>query len=154
MASKSDNDIARLNKLIEATFDSAEGYRDAGDAAEASRFASLFRQRARERRDIAHQLQAEVQRLGGKPEEEGTVLAAAERWFANLKNSVMGSDESIVAEVESGEDHVKSEYEVALRDNTLSPEVSALVNRAYTTIKSGHDQMSTLKHEQQARKAG
>ena len=46
MASGNDHDISQLNSLIEATLDSAKGYQDAAEEAKASRFSTLFRQRA------------------------------------------------------------------------------------------------------------
>ena len=46
MASGNDHDVAQLNSLIEATLDSAQGYQDAAEGAKASRFSTLFIQRA------------------------------------------------------------------------------------------------------------
>lgn len=48
-------------------------------------------------------------RLGGTPEDNGTVLGSAHRMFLNLKSVVTGQDDkAIIAEVEQGEDHIKA----------------------------------------------
>ena len=150
MTPQSEHDIEQLNRLIEATLDSAEGYRDATKASTISRFSPLFTARAGERQTIVAQLQAEVRRLGGTPEQDGTMLGAAQRWFNTLKNSVVGSEASVIAEVEAGEDHVKEVYEAALADGKLSADIRTKIQAAFVSIKAGHDQMRDLKKAQQA----
>ena len=84
--------------------------------------------------------------LGGNPEDDGTALAAGHRAFVNLKAAVTGrDDQAIVNEVERGEDHIKAKYEAALEDGDLSPDCRALVETAYGSVKSGHDEMRDLK---------
>jgi uncharacterized protein (TIGR02284 family) len=101
MASGNDHDVAQLNSLIEATLDSAQGYQDAAEGAKASRFSKLFIQRAAQRHEIARRLQARVKANGGDPEETGTTLGAAKRWFDGLKQKMAGDDASIISEVEA-----------------------------------------------------
>lgn len=147
-------DIDQLNRLIEISFDSAEGYHDATAAATSSPFAEMFRKRAAQREEIIERLRAEVQRLGGKAEDGGTVIAAAQRWFGNLKNSIAGSDASIAAHAEAGDEHVRGAFEAALQDGRISVGVRALITAAYTTIKIDHDQVSNMKQEPQIRRTG
>ena len=111
MASGPEHDIKQITSLVETTLDSAQGYMDAVDEAKNSRFSTLFRERAAQRHDIAERLQTCVKGLGGKPEDTGTALGAAQRWFDNLKHMMAGSDASIIAGVEAGEDHVKVVYQ-------------------------------------------
>ncbi|MCW3477150.1 PA2169 family four-helix-bundle protein [Limobrevibacterium gyesilva] len=153
MATTNESDIKILNGLIETTLDSADGYSEAAKEARNPRFTTLFQARATERQHLIRQLQAEVVRLGGAPEDSGTMLAAAHRAFLNLKSSVTGSDQSVVDEVEAGEDHVKAKFEAALDNEELSPSGKALVTRIYGSIKAGHDEMSQLKHELKLRAA-
>ncbi len=154
MPTQSEHDIQELNRLIEATLDSAAGYHDASAAATGSAYADLFRRRAGERNQVVLTLQTEVQRLGGTAEDDGTILAAAERWFARLKNTVVGNDASVVAEVEAGEDHVKAVFEDVLKDTGISTRARVLVTAAYRTITADHDQMRDLKHAEERRRAG
>ena len=144
------NDIKTLNSLIATTIDSVDGYSESADAAESGRFAEMFRSRASERREVLTRLQAEVGRLGGNPEDDGTLLAAAHRGFVDLKASLTGSDDqAVINEVERGEDHIKSKFEAALKDDDLSPETRAVIQQCFASVKQGHDEMSSLKHSMQ-----
>lgn len=145
-----DNDIKTLNSLIATTIDSVNGYSESADAAESGRFAEMFRSRASERREVLTRLQAEVGRLGGNPEDDGTMLAAAHRGFVDLKASLTGSDDlAVIKEVERGEDHIKAKFEAALKDADLSPETRAVIQQVFASVKQGHDEMSRLKHSMQ-----
>lgn len=141
------HDIDILNNLIEATLDSAHGYEDAAKDTSNPYFKTLFGKRAVERKQVTAELQTEVRRLlGGKPAETGTTAGKAHRAFMNLKAAVTGSDKGIVNSVESGEDHIKKEYEEAMADQAVSMPVLDLVRRMYVSIKAGHDEMRDLKH--------
>lgn len=138
---------ATLNSLIATTLDSADGYRKAAEKADSERYRSLFLEFAGERERVVRDLQAEVRSLGGNPEDDGTVLAAAHRAFLSLRDAVTGQDDaSIIAEVERGEDYIKGKYETALEGGKLSGSADAAVRRAYQSVREGHDRMSQLKH--------
>ena len=141
------HDIRTLNGLIATTIDSVDGYRTSANDVDNPRFAELFTARASERSSVAEQLRGEVKRLGGNPEDDGTILAAGHRAFVNLKAAVTGrDDQAIVNEVERGVDHIKAKYEDALKDDSLSPQCRSLIETAYGSVKSGHDEMRDLKH--------
>ncbi|HEY4344186.1 MAG TPA: PA2169 family four-helix-bundle protein [Parvibaculum sp.] len=140
------HDIKVLNGLIETTLDSAHGYQDAAKEAKNATYKSLFERRGMQRKQLTAELQTEVRKLGGEPEDDGTVLASAHRVFLNLKNSVTGDDQSVINEVERGEDHIKAKYEDALKDSSLSATVKETIARAYVSVKADHDQVSELKH--------
>ena len=146
-----DHDISTLNSLIGTTLDSVDGYTEAAKDAENSRYGQLFTARATERRAVVSDLQAEVSRLGGTPEDDGTVLAGAHRVFLNLKASVTGQDDAaIVNEVERGEDHIKAKFESALEDQELSAGTRSAIQAAYGSVRAGHDEMRDLKHSLQS----
>lgn len=145
------HDIRTLNGLIATTIDSVDGYRSSAEAADSTRFTELFTARAGERSSVAEQLRGEVRRLGGNPEDDGTILAGAHRGFLNLKAAVSNrDDQAIVNEVERGEDHIKAKFEDALKDDKLSPATRSLVETCFGSIKSGHDEMSRIKHQLEA----
>ena len=142
-----DNKASTLNDLIATTIDSAKGYEDAAEDASNQRYAMMFRERAQERRNAVVELRAEVRRLGEEPEDDGTILAGAHRMFMDLKQAVVGNDDkAIVQEVERGEDHIKAKYEEALKKDDLDPASRSAIEKAWTSVKQGHDQMSALKH--------
>lgn len=143
----SNHDVSTLNSLIATTIDSANGYREAAEDARAQRFQSVFTKRAAEREQCVSSLRDAVRRLGGEPEDDGTTAAAAHRTFLNMKSAVTEQDDrSIINEVERGEDHIKSKFEKALDDEKLGTEARAAITAAWGSVKSGHDEMSALKH--------
>ena len=145
------HDIRTLNGLIASTIDSVDGYRTSATDVDSPKLAELFTARASERSSVAEQLRAEVTKLGGNPEDDGTILAAGHRAFVNLKAAVTKrDDEAVIAEVERGEDHIKAKYEDALKDSDLAPATRSLIETAYGSVRSGHDQMSNLKHHMTA----
>jgi len=145
------HDIRTLNGLIATTLDSVDGYTEAAKDAENGRYGQLFIARATERRTVVSDLQAEVSRLGGTPEDDGTILAGAHRAFVNLKASVTGQDDAaIVNEVERGEDHIKAKFESALEDQDLSAGTRSAIQAAYGSVRAGHDEMRDLKHSLQS----
>jgi uncharacterized protein (TIGR02284 family) len=149
-----DNDsgqIKVLNELIETTIDSITGYEDSAQNVENERFREIFRQRADERQQVVEQLRSEVRRLGGDPEDAGTFMGKTHQRFLDLKAAITGRDEkAIINEVERGEDYLKAKFEAALNDSSLSGESRSIVERAFQSVRAGHDQISQLKHGMEA----
>jgi len=142
-----DNEVGTLNSLIATTIDSINGYRESADAVDSQRFRDLFNRLAEDRQQALPLLQAEVARLGGNPEDDGTALAAAHRGFVDLKAAIAGRDDkAVIDEVERGEDHIKHKYESALQEKDLSSETREVINRAFESVRRGHDQVRDLKH--------
>ena len=143
----SDTGISILNGLIGTAIDSVNGYQESADSVSNPQFRELFQELARDRQQIVPQLQAEVARLGGNPEDDGTVLAAAHRVFVDLKSAVTGKDDkAVINEVERGEDHIKAKFESALGDTDLPQETRTAVSQAYESVRRGHDRVRDLKH--------
>ena len=142
------DETTTLNTLISTLIDSVTGFEDAAANIDgSSRLQQLFRERASERREVVGELRAEVSRLGGNPEDDGSFLGKAHQRFLDLKSVVTGRDEqAIINEVERGEDYLKEKFETALSSGSLSGESRAVVERAYQSVRSGHDQISALKH--------
>ena len=145
------DEISTLNTLIATTIDSITGYENSAKDIDNQRFAQIFRERANERQQVVEQLRNEVRRLGGNPDDDGSFLGKAHQRFEDLKAAVTGQDEkSIINEVERGEDYLKEKFETALNSDTLSGESRSVVERCYQSVRSGHDQMSQLKHGMEA----
>jgi uncharacterized protein (TIGR02284 family) len=142
-----EHDVKILNSLIATTIDSIDGYNAAADSADNTDFRKIFRDRANERGRVVSKLQDQVRSLGGDPEDDGTAIAGAHRFFMNVRDTLTGTDdEAVVAEVERGEDVIKAKFETAMNDNDLLPASRNLVKECYTSVKEGHDQMRDLKH--------
>lgn len=145
------NDISTLNSLIETTIDSVDGYQESANATDDMRLKDMFETFASDRRQVVEQLRARVTALGGNPEDDGTILAAAHRRFVDLKAMVTGRDDkAIVNEVERGEDHIKAKFENAMKDEEISSDTRAIISKAYESVRRGHDAMSRMKHSMEA----
>ena len=141
------DEISTLNTLIATTIDSITGYENSARDIDNERFRQIFRQRADERQRVVGDLQAEVRRLGGDPEDGGSFMGKTHQRFEDLKTAITGGDEkSVINEVERGEDYLKEKFEAALNSDTLSGDSRAVVERCYQSVRQGHDQMSQLKH--------
>lgn len=135
------HDISVLNSLIETTVDSIDGYRRSAEEATNSRFAAAFRERVSEREQVVSRLRDEVRRLGGDPRDDGSVLAAAHRAFLSLRDKVTGSDdEAVIAEVDHGESYLNEKWEMALKDDELSPQTRSVITECYSSVRAGRDQ--------------
>ena len=140
-------EISTLNTLIATTIDSITGYENSAKDIDNQRFAQIFRERANERQRVVQELRDEVRRLGGNPEDDGSFLGKTHQRFEDLKAAITGQDEqAVINEVERGEDYLKEKFETALNSDTLSGEARSVVERAYQSVRQGHDQMSQLKH--------
>lgn len=118
----------------------AEHVQDAG-------LKSMFQSIARRRGQFAEELKQEVQRLGGAPEEGGSVAGAVHRGWMDVKSAVTGRDDvSIIAETERGENIAVAAYEAALHA-PLPPPTESIVRRQYTHVKETHDRVSALEQE-------
>jgi len=140
-------EISTLNTLIATTIDCITGYENSAKDVDSEQFGEIFRQRADERQKVVEDLRGEVRRLGGNPEDDGSFLGKTHQRFEDLKAAITGGDDkAIINEVERGEDYLKGKFEAALNSDTLSGESRSVVERAYQSVRAGHDQISQLKH--------
>jgi uncharacterized protein (TIGR02284 family) len=141
-----------LNTLIATLIDSINGYEDSAANLEgSSHLQEIFRKNASERQRVVEDLRAEVRRLGGNPEDDGSFMGKTHQRFLDLKAAITGRDEkAIINEVERGEDYLKEKFETALDGSDLAGDTRAAVERAYQSVRTGHDQISKLKHGMEA----
>ena len=140
------DDLATLKTLTSTLNDSVNGYRDAAENVESEQFRMLFTDFADQRSRASADLQAEVRRLGGEPDQDGTTLGGIHQAWLDLKSAVTGRDDkAILNEVERGEDYLKEKFEAAL-GTELGGDCRGAVERAYQSVREGHDRMSSLKH--------
>src|SRR2546423_6815697 len=144
MDERNNDAISTLNSLIETCNDGAKGFETAAEEVHDTAARELFRQFASERSQFADQLRTEVQRLGGSPDQGGSVTGAMHRGWMNVKSAVAGHDDSaIIAEAERGEDVAVASYQRALHSN-LPPDVQPTVQRQFANVQSAHDRVREL----------
>ncbi len=146
-----DGQVDTLETLTTTLIDSVNGYEDAAANTENTRFQQIFRERASERSQAVEDLRSEVRRLGGNPPDDGSMMGKTHQRWLDLKAAVTGrDDEKIVNTVEAGEDYLKEKFETALSGGDLTGDSRQVVERVYQSVRSGHDQMSQLKHGMEA----
>ena len=141
-----DNDdvISTLNNLIETCKDGQNGFQTAADGIKGSELKTLFLGYAQQRAQFAGELQAEVRRLGGDPEQTGSVAANLHRGWINIKSAITGEDEgAVIAECERGEDSAVRNYKDALGHN-LPENIRSIVQSQYTQVQDAHDRIRLL----------
>jgi uncharacterized protein (TIGR02284 family) len=144
----SSHDISVLNSLIETTIDSVDGYRRSAQEATNSRFSAQFLERANEREQVVSKLRDAVRSMGGNPEDDGSVLAAAHRAFLTLKDKVTGSDDAaIISEVDHGETYLAGKWEAALNDDGLSQQTRSVIQQCYDSVRQGHETFRRLNED-------
>jgi uncharacterized protein (TIGR02284 family) len=143
----SDGQISTLNTLTTTLIDSVNGFEDAAANTENQSFQQLFRERASDRRQVIQDLRSEVSRLGGDPADDASFMGQTHQRWLDLKAAVTGRDDkAIINEVERGEDYLKEKFEAALNSQDLTGDSRAVVERAYQSVRQGHDRVAQLKH--------
>ncbi len=142
-----DDTISVLEKLIETCRDGQNGYRDAAEHIKNPDIRNWFNQQSLERGQFAGDLEAQAQQLGKHdPDREGSLSGAIHRKWFELKEKVSHSDESVLAEVERGEDNAKHNYEDALKKD-LPADIRLIVERQAQSVFIAHDRAKLLRDQ-------
>ena len=144
MAMDRDDVVDTLNDLIETCKDGENGFRTCAEDIKRTDLKSIFEKAAQRCGEAARELQAQVQRLGGKPERSGSLAGSAHRRWVDIKSAVMGKDDAaVLAECERGEDVAKESYQRALKKD-LPADVRSIVERQYQGVLEHHDMVRSL----------
>ncbi len=136
--------ISTLNGLIETCRDGQQGFQSAAEAVQSGELKQLFHTYSQQRARFVGDLQDEVRRLGGDPENSGSVAATLHRGWMGLRAAVAGEDDAaILAECERGEDSAVSNYRAALGAD-LPANLRSLVERQFSEVKEAHDRVRSL----------
>ena len=136
--------ISTLNGLIETCRDGAEGFRTAAEGVKSAELRELFHAYARQRAGFAGELQDEVRRLGGEPEQTGSLVATLHRGWMGLRAALEGDDDrAVVGECERGEAVALETYRSALNID-LPANVRAMVERQFAEVKEAHHLIANL----------
>lgn len=141
------DDNSAAKELVETLRDGEQGYASAaeklrdGDRAEwAATLQGFSEQRADFRREIVelgHEYAEDV-------DQSGTATAALHRGWIALKDALTGDDAgSVLAAVETGENHAVSEYEKALQGD-LSEGFRDVVTRQHAAVVAARDEIKAL----------
>ena len=136
--------ISTLNELIETCRDGQEGFRAAAEGVQDAELRELFRRHSLQRADFVGALQDEVRRMGGEPEQTGSLVASLHRGWMGLRAALEGGDDrAIVSECERGEGVALETYRAALGAD-MPASVRALVERQFAEVKEAHNLIRNL----------
>ena len=147
MFEKDNDGLAVLKTLTDTLADSVNGYRDAAQHVDSAEFKQLFTELGDRRSQALSDLEAELARLGGSSDRDGTTMGTLhQRWLDLMANFAGNDDQAVINEVERGEDYLKEKFEAALKSDALDADSRSIVERAYGSVRQGHDRISALKH--------
>lgn len=141
--------LAEVNGLIALCKDSEDAYRQVAEAVVSQEFTTLFNRYAKDRAQMAADLQQEVIRLGEEPEDEGTLGAAIRRGWFDLKTALASEDAGtrrrlILDECVRSETQVKEQYADALKKGLPTP-VRDMVKQQFDQIQETLRSLASMK---------
>jgi uncharacterized protein (TIGR02284 family) len=146
----SDNVTSVLNDLIETSKDGEQGFRTAAEDTRNPELRTVFLARAEDCAKAVADLRHVISRLGGEPQERGSIAGAVHRGWVNLKSAATGrTDLAILEECERGEDVAKARYRKAL-EAQLPEDIRTIVQKQYDGVQRNHDQVRDLRDRYRA----
>jgi uncharacterized protein (TIGR02284 family) len=140
--------IKTLNDLIETCKDGEFGFRACAEHVKSSSLRETLGNRANDCRSAAAELQTIVSRLGGEPEDDGSVSGALERGWVSVRATLATrTDQAMLEECERGEDAALSRYRDALNGDDLPADIRPIVERQYEGVKRNHAQIRSLRDQ-------
>jgi uncharacterized protein (TIGR02284 family) len=136
--------ISTLNELVETCRDAQEGFRTAAEGVRDGALKELFLSSSRQRASFVGELRDEVRRLGGEPEDEGSVAGSLHRGWMEIESAATGGDESsIIGECVRGESAAVSKYVAALGID-MPANTRSIVERQFAEFRQSRDRLNSL----------
>jgi uncharacterized protein (TIGR02284 family) len=143
--------IEILERLVEVCRDGQNGYRDAAEHVTDSNLRHFFNQQSLERAGFAAQLEEELLKLGEMDlDRSGSASGDVRRAWVDLKATLGGGDESLLASVESGDKSAVEAYEKATQEGELPEHLAAIVRRQYASVEAACEHVRMLRETRAA----
>jgi uncharacterized protein (TIGR02284 family) len=138
------NVLALCDHLIQINKDAEAGFLNAAKNIKNSELESQFRNYAKQHAKFATELQNEVERLGGKSSDSGTVGGALHRGWMDVKSALTGhSAAAILSACENGEQSAEAAYDDAERDISTG-QTFALLTKQHQQITAFRTRLTRL----------
>jgi uncharacterized protein (TIGR02284 family) len=133
-----------LNDLIQTCKDGQQGFLDAAHHIQDASVKSMFLEFSQQHSMFVGELQQEVTRLQGEPEKSGSTMGALHRGWIDFKAKISGqSDQTVIREVEGGEDAAVRAYQKAL-EKMLPEDIRVTLERQVQAIANAHKRVRAL----------
>jgi len=121
--------ISGLNNLLAKNYDSERGYKTAAEKTNNQVLAAYFRGKASNRYTYGHQIKDILKEMGGDIDKGTSISGDLHNTWINVKAFFTGnSDESILDEVETGEEACVEEYNDFLSIPDLPDSIRRIVS--------------------------
>jgi uncharacterized protein (TIGR02284 family) len=140
--------IEALNSLIVINNDRIEGYKTAASEAQETDLKKLFSDLSQTSIECRKELVAEVNKLGGTPEEGTKTTGKFFRAWMDVKAALTGNDrKAILDSCEYGEDVALKTYKKVLIQDHVNTDTGEqiMLNRQYALLKTDHDKVKQLR---------
>ena len=142
-----DESIDILNNLIVLHIDRIDGYKAAYTETYKEELRSMFTELQETSSQCKTELEAEVKRLGGTPEEGTMILGKLHRGWMDIKAAITGSDsDSILNSCKYGEQTIIKAYEDALDEEMeeVDHEQKAMISRQLNLLERDYEKVKTM----------
>lgn len=136
-----------LNNLIVVNNDRIDGYDAAYSETYKEELRDLFTTFQQTSRQCKAELEEEVKRLGGTPEEGTMILGKFHRGWMDIKAAITGSDSNTILDsCEFGEQAIIKAYEDALEEDMeeVTYEQKAMLNNHLTLLKIDYEKVKAM----------
>ena len=135
-----------LNSLITINNDRIKGYETALVETKDADLKSFFTQFIQTSENAKSELEAELVKLGEKPDDGTRLEGKIYRIWMDFKAAVTGKDrKAILSSCEFGEDVALNAYKEALEEEHLDSTYRPMIESQKTMIKSEHDRVRMLR---------
>lgn len=139
--------VDSLNELIQINNDRIEGYERASKETNETDLKLLFERFASKSNMFKSQLNSEVVKRGGKPNESTTASGKVFRVWMDFKAALTGKDrKAILSSCEFGEDAAQEVYDDIIKSGIgLPTDVMQIISSQKTTLRIDHDEIKKLR---------
>ncbi len=134
----SKRDIKVLNSVTKTLIDSCQGYETCCEVSDDDySLQQEFKRREQERRDLVAEIQMHVRKIGGEPEDDGSMAGAVHRGFTRFSSLFRDDEKAAISALDDGEENLAEKIEDKLEDDELLPQTRSLLQKAHMSAKSG-----------------
>ncbi len=136
-----------LNQLIQINNDRIEGYEKAAKETNDNELKMLFERFASKSNMLKSQLNSEVIKRNGKPNESTTASGKVFRVWMDFKAALTGKDrKAILSSCEFGEDAAHEVYEDVMKASIgLPADIMQMITSQKSALRQDHDEIKKLR---------
>ena len=128
--------IDGLNHLVTICNDGKYGYETAAEDADSAALRAMFKGYSQERAEFTQQLNEEIRKLGGNPNQGGGPLGAIHRTWMDVKTALSSKDnKAVLGACITGEKAAVNAYSDVLENNEWPADTRALLNQQRRSIE-------------------